>query len=164
MSKLKQTTTPVQTIKVNKTEIMFYLDHDQHPIVISSGNTHRSLHHLIQSMPELSNPDYLSQLAHLINFFSQGTDYHVIDDIPKFQEAYLERIEYEKNSFDYMPLRIIDHGIFDVRVMHPPRVINRELIFFVQQDHTQLPYRVSCSYPIEREKLDTRYQLLPYAM
>lgn len=159
----KQNLTTIFTVNVHGFDLLCQLDSHLKPLVRSGDKTYQSLFGLTQAIPVLELNDHLKALAKIANFLSGGAEYQFIEDISKYQEEYLNRVEFEQNSFDYIPNRIIDHGIFDVSVMHPPRIINNELVFYVKNDQNQLPYCVSVAYPITKESDGIRYQLLPYA-
>lgn len=137
------------------------LDDHHNPVITHDSKKYKNLFSLIEDFPELKKATNMKLLVQAANFLFQGVSYHLIEDINIFKEAYLNRIEYEKNSLDYMPVRLIDHGIFDVSIMHPPQIIGDELIFFVQDDRSGIPYRVTCLYPITQASKGT-YHLLPY--
>lgn len=153
---------PLLVVYHEKVEFHCHFDSDHHPIVEVENQTYKTFLSLFEAFPSLLKDH--SAYAKLANFIFKKTEYLFIEDIAKYQEEYLERVEYEKNTFEYIPDRIIDHGIFDVFAMHPPKNVDHQLIFFVKHYHTQIPYRASCPFPIEREKYEIRYQLLPYAL
>lgn len=150
-------------LKINNAEVELHLDDQRHPKIAVKGLTYSSLHKLVVAYPELSEAKNIKTLAQLSNFLFQGHSYQFIDDISAFKEAYLNQIEFDKNSMDYMPSRLIDHGIFDVNIMKAPSIENGEFIFYVKEDRTGIPYRVSCPYPFE-DKPKATYHLLPYAV
>ncbi|MBA3958065.1 MAG: hypothetical protein H0X51_06700 [Parachlamydiaceae bacterium] len=149
---------------IQSSELQYTIDANKKPVILYKGKTYSQLQELTAAIPSLTEPNSLEAFASALNFFCSGTRYLFITNIPEFQEDYLNRIEFEQNSFDYIPNRIIDHGIFDTSKMHPPQILNDELVFFVQDDYTQLPYRASCPYPIETPTPKVRYQLLPYQL
>lgn len=151
---------PCQVIRIGETELECQLDPHQKPFIATDGKKYREVNSLIEEFPELEKENNIDKLARLANFLFQGTTYHVIDNVETFKEAYLTRIEFEKNSLDYMPMRLIDHGVFDVNGMHPPKIEGTDLIFYAKDDHTGVPYRVT--YPIGNPNTKAAYQLLPY--
>lgn len=153
---------PTQNINFHGHAVECQIDPKNRPLVISEGHTFQSLHKLIEAYPELTDQKNFNQLAQLANFLFQGATYKFIDDISAYKEAYTDRIEFEQNTFDYMPMRLIDHGVFDINGMHPPRIINDEFVFFVKDFRTEVPYRVTCQYPFT-EHAKGSYHLLPYA-
>ncbi len=132
------------------------------PVVIYGGHKYINLDGLLNAIPHIANSKLL-ELCYLVSFFYGGSEYEFIENIDDFKEKYLNVIEFDKNSLDYNPDRLIDHGEFNIRVMHSPRIVDNELVFFVQNIKSKLPYRVSCPYPIPSGKMDVTFHLLPYA-
>lgn len=163
MAKLKSSPTTIYNIKLHNFDLQCQIDQHRHPMVTIGEKSYTTLYGLIKAVPILSEQKQIKNLSKIANFLCNGVEYLFIDDIPKYQEEYLNRVEFEQNTFDYLPNRIIDHGVFDVTGMHPPRIINDELVFYVKNDHTEVPYRVIIPYPIIKETLEARYELLPYA-
>lgn len=163
MVAVKQRSIQIEIIKVSSDIHLECQLEGKHPIVICNQKKYTNLRTLHKDVPELIDAIDLKDLAHLLNFMSSGREYQVLDKVKRYKDEYLARIEFEKNSFDYLPVRLSEHGIFDVSVMHAPRVVGEEFAFFVKNIESQIPYRVSCLYPIDLEKPDLRYQLLAYA-
>ena len=164
MVTVKHKVIPVQTIKwSHHIQLGCHLESNQ-PIIIYNEKKYASLAELCTDMPEflLGSVD-LKKVAQLLNFLTKGTAYQVIDNTKRYKEEYLERIEFEKNSFDYLPVRLSDHGVFDVTAMHTPQIVREEFIFYVKNAETYVPYRVRCPFPINVEKPNLDYQLLPYS-
>lgn len=142
-------------------ELECHLDHGK-PLVKFEGKTYKTLHGLFEGVPELQKLENIKNLAQAANCLYGGDEYQFIDDTVKFQEDYLNRVEFEQNTLDFLPSRIIEHGIFDVREMRPPRIVSSELVFYVQQKKTDMPYRVSIPYPVPSGKFPVHYELLPF--
>lgn len=165
MATVKQKKSPFPKIRINnEIELECLIDADKQPTIIYNNHKYKTLHSLLEMIPALSEPQSLQPLAYVVNFFAKGFDYQYIENIKQFKDDYLNRIEFEKNSFDYMPDRLIDHGVFNVVVMHPPLIINNELVFFVKNIQSGLPFKVSCPFPITSEFSSPLYQLLPYSL
>lgn len=150
------------TIDVDGTPLNCQFDEKQHPLVVHGAHKYSSLHNIVKGIPSLQHPDNLVALAKIVNFMLKGTACTYIDDIRKFQEDYQTLVEYEQNTLEYLPVRITDHGVFDVRVMHSPAVVKHELVFYVEDANTHIPYLVHCPFPFETETVPARYSLLPY--
>lgn len=163
MPAVKQRSNPVEIIKVSSDIQLECQLEGKHPVVICNQKKYNNLRSLHKEVPELIDAIDLKDLAHLLNFMSSGKEYAVLDKVKRYKDEYLARIEFEKNSFDYLPVRLSEHGIFDVSVMHAPRVVAEEFAFFVKNVDSEVPYRVSCHYPIDLETPNLRYQLLAYA-
>jgi len=138
------------------------LDASGLPIIVSEGQVHSNLLSLTKAFPDLVTEGYLKPFITAANFLFQGIKFHPIDSISKFQKEYVDRIEYEQDPSKQFLKRISDYGIFDVSQMHSPKVIGDKLIFFVREDYTDLPYRVTCDFPITTENPEVKYELLPY--
>lgn len=164
MATVKNKASSIQRIKVNdEIELVCQIEKDQQQTITYGKDKYKTLHSLLKKVPELTEPQHFAALAQLTNFLAKGFEYQYIENTKQFKEDYLNRIEFEKNSFDYIPNRLIDHGIFNVMVMHPPHIINNELVFFVKNAQNDLPFKVSCPFPITSETPNVLYQLLPYS-
>ncbi|MFI5343173.1 MAG: hypothetical protein ACHQUC_03020 [Chlamydiales bacterium] len=135
---------------------------DQIPIAIHDEQTFTFLWELIEKIPPLSDALYLSEFAFLSNFFWKAGQFQYIECIESYQKYYLERVELERSQpVDLFEYRLTDYKIFDVSVMHPPKVENRQLIYFTCNVTNGLPYRVVCPFPYHLESTHVHYQILP---
>jgi hypothetical protein len=162
MTATKQKKIPIHKFVIHGTELNCVLDSERHPFVNHGPHSNSKIANLVKTFPFLEEQDNYSTLAYLINFLERGLEYQFIENINQYKEQYTNRVEFEQNSFEYIPQRIIDHGIYDVTVMHAPRVIKDEFVFYVKEDHTGLPFCVRADFPIHSAQ-KVRYQLLPYA-
>ncbi len=149
-----------QKIKVEETELHCVFHRDS-PVVMCHGGAYTSLCALIWALPILSDADQLASLAKVSTFFSRGLEFLYIADIAAFQEDYRHRME--ADQFDFMPVSFGGEkgGIFDVSVMHPPRILEKCLVFFVESDHTHSPYKVTFSLPFQERICEALYEPLP---
>ena len=133
------------------------------PFVKCEGSLFNHIWLLTQYSGHFSNPQYIREFAEISNFLWKGTSFHFIENIKDYQRYYLEQIEKENHCpLDLFPYRLTDYQIFDVRCMHEPRVIEGMLYYYVFQDATRLPYKVSCTFPYISTSTVVRYQILPY--
>jgi len=161
MSKLEHKPISIQKFVFLKQEFSCEIK-DRHPLISVEKERYQSVCELLKAYPDLTRIENLNQLAYVVNFLSAGVDYQLIEDIVTFQEKYLAQVDFEKNSYDYLPQRITDHGIFDITGMTGPRMIDQTLVFYVRSTHNGLPYCVRFPLPFDGNTL-AQYQLLPYA-
>ncbi len=117
---------------------------------------------LCEKFALLNNPVYITDFAQISNFLWKGLQFHYIDQIADFQKNYLRQVELEqRHQGDVFPYRLTDYKIFDVSVMHEPRLIDEQLHYYVCQTETRLPYRVVCPFPYLCSNPHVHYQILP---
>ena len=152
----------IQMISLGSHELFFLFDHQHQPVIEVKGVQYDSLAHLLQTFPPLYDQKNLKTLAQITNFFAKGVEFQYIEDIEAFSLSYYQQVEEEQSSLLYEGSAIKDYGIFDLSAMHPPKVENQTLIFFVRHDYLHIPYRVTFYYPSHPEKtLEISYELLP---
>jgi hypothetical protein len=149
-------------VKIEGIPLQLQFDPHNRPCVKFGSASFTLILPLMQAIPALARLHHLKELAHILNFLLSGNEYHFIEDIKQFQDAYLERVEFEHNTLDYLPSRMTTHGVFDLSAMHPPKISNGKLIFYVKNNYSGVPYRVICPYPITSDTPQLWYQLLPY--
>jgi hypothetical protein len=135
---------------------------DQIPLVEWENNFFNHVWLLSQHLSPLSDPAYLKEFAEISNFLWKGLQFQFIDQIAHYQKFYIEQVELEKKySSDVFPYRLTDYKLFDVSVMHAPRLENGHLFYFVYNTTTGLPYRVVCPFPYTSTSTLVHYQILP---
>lgn len=148
--------------KIDEKEIHCYFNQDNHAFtLISEGETCiicRQLCELIDQLPQLHHKDNLLKLAKIANFFSQGTQYSVIDNPAEYINEYNQTIKEENVEWEHSPYALCRYGTFDVSAIHLPRLKDNQLIFYVR---SRIPYKVTLNYPINSHPQMT-YCLLPY--
>jgi hypothetical protein len=134
----------------------------QTPLVEFDNQAFAHLWLLVQQLPLLCEGNYLKEFAEISNFFWKGVQYQCIDCIPDYQKHYVTQVELEKkHPSDVFPYRLTDYKIFDVSCMHDPRVEDGNLLYFVYNTTTGLPYRVVCPFPYASTSMLVHYQILP---
>jgi hypothetical protein len=151
----------IHMIRLNNMEIHFYFNEDNKPTIEIKGKAYTSLSSLFRDFPFFSRLKNQEKIAQLINFLLKGLEFYYIENITEFQESYRKQIEIEQLYPEEAPL-YLKYGIYDVSIMHPPLIKNRQLIFFVKQDYTQMPYQVTVPFPIVQETVMAYYELLPF--
>lgn len=142
--------------------ILHLLMQDQTPLVKYEDHVFNHIWLLTQQFPLLSDPTYLKEFAELSNFLWKGLQFQFIDQIAHYQKFYTEQVELEKKySSDVFPYRLTDYKIFDVSVMHDPRLEGDQIFYFVYNTTTGLPYRVVCPFPYISSSTLVHYQILP---
>lgn len=117
---------------------------------------------LSQQLNLLSDSIYLKEFAEIANFLWKGLQFKFIENIQEYQNYYIQQIDLEKKfPTDIFPCRLTDYQIFDVSVMHHPILDEGQLLFFVYQESTNLPYRVVCPFPYISSSTLVHYQVLP---
>lgn len=135
---------------------------DETPLAEWKGNAYNHIWLLVQEIPNLSNATFLKEFSLISNFLWKGLQFQLIDEITHYQKFYKEQVELEKKSpHAQYPYRLTNYKIFDVSVMHEPRIEKGQLYYFVFQTNTRLPYRVICPFPYEISSSIVHYQILP---
>lgn len=151
----------LQVIDFHGKNLKCEMSHNK-PVINDDNTVFTSIPELLKEYPTLTRVENITALCQAINFLSGGLEYQFIDDIPKYQEEYLNQVEFEKNSLDYNPNRLIDHGVFDINDMRGPRIHEGVIVFYVKNSHNSIPYKVTYSLSDEKNNLP-RYELLKYA-
>lgn len=165
MPEVKSDNLSVQSVKFGKRllELQVNPDNEGAPVISIHSKEYKSLSDLLQDLPELFEKQNIKVLALLANFLFQGNKFQFIDDIAAFQQHYQNQIELESRSFEPKLRRLSDYGLFDTSGMHDPKIVDNNLIFYVKDAYTNLPYRVTCRFPITAKIPDVKYETLPYA-
>lgn len=151
----------IKEIHIGTDKISLSLQNNQ-PLAEWNNHTFKHLWFLVRAIPNLSNPSYITTFAEISNFFWKGQQFQCIASIPKFQEEYRRQVEMEKkHPADVFPFRLTDYKIFDVSVMHEPKIIKDQLIYYTFNISNGLPYRVVCPYPYPSASTLIHYQILP---
>lgn len=151
----------VKELNVAEHSLILYLQ-GKIPHVDYKNECFTFLWNLIEKIPELSEELYIQQFAYLSNFYWKAGEFQVIESIPEYQKFYLNRIEMERNQqADIFEYRLTDYKIFDVSVMHAPKVENKQLIYYTYNTSNKLPYRVVCPFPYHLTSTYVHYQVLP---
>lgn len=154
MSIVKEITLGFHTLRLYMQDEMPFVEHRE-----------QSFNHiwlLGQQLALLSDPIYIKEFAEISNFLWKGLQFQFIDKIADYQKFYVEQVELEKKCpTDIFPYRLTDYKIFDVSVMHDPRLEGENLCYFVYNTTTALPYRVVCPFPYTTSSALVHYQILP---
>jgi hypothetical protein len=117
---------------------------------------------LVHHLSILSDPIYLKEFAEISNFLWKGLQFQFIDRITDYQKFYIDQVELEKKCpSDVFPYRLTDYKIFNVSVMHEPCLKEDQLLYFVYNTTTGIPYRVVCPFPYTSTSTLVHYQILP---
>ena len=151
----------VKEIVIGKKTVTLLLQ-QQSPQVEWNNQVFTHLWFLLAEIEELSHSHYIEAFAEISNFFWKGLQFQRIYDIQEFQQHYIKQVELEKNHpADVFPYRLSDFKIFDVSVIHEPKIENNQLIYFVFNVSNGLPYRVVCLFPYPKASTYVHYQILP---
>lgn len=153
----------IQMISLGPHELFFLFDHQHQPIIEAESIQYHALGHLLKSFPQLQEQDHLDKFAQIANFLAKGLEFQYIENIDFFKAAYYQQVELEQSSLLYEGSSIKDYGIFDLSFMHPPRLEDHKLIFFVSHDYLGIPYEVNLLYPMGKDTPELLYELLPLA-
>lgn len=149
----------LKTVLIGTQTLSLYFDASQTPTVGYKEKSFRTLYALIDAFPQLA--ENFSKSAELANFLMRGMDFQLIEDIEAFKLSYHEQLASNLNENDDKP-HLADYGHFDLSSLHPPRLNNGQLVFFVKGGHTHLPYQVSVSFPMPTSSQPSAYSLLPF--
>lgn len=137
---------------------------NQNPLIEFKKQLFSHVWLLNQQLPILSEHSYIKEFAQVSNFLWKGLQFQFIEHVPDYQKFYIQQVELEKKfSSDVFPYRLTDYKIFDVSIMRDPHLDMEEknLIYFVYQTATGLPYRVICPFPYTSHSTLVHYQVLP---
>lgn len=153
--------TRIRDIYLGQTTINLNLKNNK-PYAYLNNQEFSYLWFLVDKVPQLSEPHYLREFCEISNFFWKGVQFEFIDSIQAYQQQYIERIEMEYNNpADIFPYRLTDFAIFDISVMHEPKIEGDMLSFYVYNVTNGLPYCVICPYPYPVKSTQVHYQILP---
>jgi hypothetical protein len=144
----------IQQLTIAEKEWLFFFDFEDRPCIEVEGITYSCnvWADLFDNFFVLFQSE-LDKAAQVINFLAFGLEYAFIEHLESFQEGFQQRIENDKKY---------NYARFDTSKMHPPQITNSHFVFFVMEEHTQLPYRVSITFPFIEGISNIRYELLPY--
>lgn len=152
---------PVKEIDIHDQKFTLILKNHA-PVVEWSNKEFPHLWFLLEKCPLLSQEKHINDFATIANFFWKGLEFECISSISHFQKNYKQRVELEKDyPADVFPYRLTDYKIFNISVMHEPRIENGELFFFVYRISNGLPFRVVCPFPYPTDSIVVHYQILP---
>ncbi len=115
-----------------------------------------------QQLPIICDPAHIKVFAEISNFLWKGLQFQYIENITSYQSFYREQIELERKCpSDIFQYRLTDYKIFDVTVMHEPRLEEGKLSYYVFNASNGLPYRVVCPFPYTAASTLVHYQILP---
>jgi hypothetical protein len=149
----------IRMLSLGPLELNFLFDRYHQPAIDIEGKIYTSLGSLCRHIPQFSDIHYLEKLAQVANFLVKGLEFHYIEDIELFKEDYAQQLEAEELKMLNEEPRF-NQGLYDLSGMHPPRVVNQQLIFFVKQEDPVVPYRVSLEYPVCAEMPVVSYEAL----
>lgn len=151
----------MKEVSVGRRKISLFLQ-DQAPIVEVDHQRFLNVWLLVDEVKELAQLDFVKEFAEISNFFWKGNQFKIVESIPAYQRHYREQVELEKRQpADLFAYRLTDFKIFDVSMMHDPRVVGGQLSYFVYHSETHLPYRVQCPFPYTPTSTRVHYQILP---
>lgn len=117
---------------------------DDEPVVKYEGREFRNVSTLMEAIPTLGQESQAEVFARIINFLANGFEFY-------FLRSPSDAKEFDRERF----------GVYDLSKVTQPRIENRELIFYVENQQTGVPYEVHCPWPYSR-KLPIRYETLEY--
>jgi hypothetical protein len=145
--------TTIKNMKLGEHQIL--LEFDEHiPQVTVDGKNYNNLDDLVRDIPEFLQEKYIDEIAYITNFIFSGLNFEVIQDIERFCANYqrsLREVEDLKN-----------YGEFDTRVIKRLDVEKNQMVFFVEERATGLPFIVEGSFPYSDKGRSFSYRILPY--
>jgi hypothetical protein len=154
--------TCIQMLHLDQTKLYFFFDQDHQPAININGAKYTSLYFLYQDFPSLATSLQVEKIAQITNFLVKGLEFQFIENIIQFKEEYTQVLEAGQIDLLHNVPCMHDYGIYDVSLMHKPKIVADELIFFVKHGYTQLPYKVSLNHPLIKKKFTVQYELLPF--
>lgn len=102
----------------------------------------------------------INEVAKIANIFFHGSQYELIIDINNFKEIFydhckkFEEMPYGSKYLDFDSSPILCYKSIDLNQLHIPKIIEKRLVFFVEQK--LIPYRVNVHLDVEK----ATYELL----
>jgi hypothetical protein len=152
--------TAIQLILIEDVEFSLFFDLNSQPAIEVQNQIFQSNEALFQAFPFILHPKHVIKTVQIANFLIKSLDFQYIENIEAFQTDYHQRIESEQASFTQQLPRLSDYGIYEVSCMHLPQMRKNQIIFFVKNDYTHLPYKVTIT--IEAHNIEASYELLPH--
>lgn len=149
----------IRMLSLGPLELNFLFDRYHQPAIDIEGKIYTSLGGLCRHIPQFSEIEHLEKLAQVANFLVKGLEFHYIEDIELFKEDYAQQLEAGQLQMLNEEPRF-NQGLYDLSEMHPPRIVNQHLIFFVKQEDPTIPYRVSLDYPVCTDEPVLSYEAL----
>lgn len=145
--------TTFKEMKVGKKNIQLELE-DNQPKVVVDGKKFDLLDNLTKHIPELNDPHQALPFSIIANFFFTGINFEVIEDIEGFSKNYKRLLVEDPNISGY--------GTFDISVIKHPVAEKNQVVFYVEEISTGLPFKVTCPFPYNDHTKPFKYSLLPY--
>lgn len=140
-------------IRVGRQPLQLELDEGEAKVNFQGRNFDR-LSDLVEALPEISDPRFLSAFAVVANFLFSGMRYETIEEITRFCSIYKRRLEGNSDIKKY--------GVFDLTAMKAPYIEEGQAIIYVEELSTGLPYKLLVPYPYHDPLYPFEYTLLPY--
>lgn len=148
------------SLKVDGTDLDCVIDEEAKPCITCMRRYHHDMYSLIQDFPQILQPQHLSEMSKIINFFLKGVEFQVIEDADTYKTSYKKELERENNCFDFCNTPLISFGEFDIDEVKNPYIEEGKLIYYVKG---KIPMRASIEYPILSEHPIAHYEMLPYS-
>ncbi len=124
-----------------------------------NGKNYDNFSEFLKQTQKLLNPENLSIYSQLINFIHTGVSFSYIQDTEFYKTSYAEWI---KTLGTEHPHPCTNFGPFNLSEIQSPKILDGKLIFYVQDNYTNVPFRVESSYPFDNANNEIFYNLLPY--
>lgn len=121
---------------------------DQDKVIIIDEQEYKDIKSLIEQYPHLLNQENIEALiAFQFHFFDFDDEYTLINDVALFEKQYMEQIKNEDKGEEFDPYkpRLNDFGIAAFEHMHNGKLVDDMITFYVQDNFTKLPYKISGS-------------------
>lgn len=145
--------TIIQNIYVGDTLLVLSIEEGAR-CVHCKGRGYLSLIPLFKEQPALYNPIHVQACAEVVNFLLLGERGRVIIATDLYRATYLKNKEKPP---------LTRFGEYDLSSLHPPQLIDHQLVFFTHDLTTSLPYQVTCPIPYTADSPPIQYQLLSSA-
>lgn len=151
----------IQMLSVEGNEIYFLFNQVQQPAIEIKGIQYTTLYHILQVLPQLLSSENIEQLSKIVNFLAKGLEFQFIEDIEDYKTHYYDQLEAEHFDISQSIPQLKDYGVFDLSVMHPPHMVDHQLVFYVRHDYLTIPYRATFLFHKQLDNLQLKYELLP---
>lgn len=153
--------TSIMKLSINNQSFNLILDEGSTKVELN-GKSYASLADLVNSCYYLTENQYIKEIALLSNHLFFGLEFKLITEPEPFKQRYWKKIQQEQREKPTIPM-LLNHGIFDVSKITLPKRQNNELICFLEQLSTGLPFELRFPFPFNRNDSEYHLKILPYA-
>lgn len=151
------TTINVYSTEIEGNRLQVQSQHGELMVIVNDGDPITRAADLLQVVPALRQPAYLTVWCRLVTYLAADTMFRVIDHPEAFKPNYLRRAQQVTNPETVLR----NHGPFAVDTVAPPALVDGEPVFFAVQSLSGTPFRVRAPFPRDGEAAPLVFEPLP---